>query len=380
MLGKPTKKNCDLRRKNEKKISKKNKMELNNLLALKSSSPQKVENRSPINSETASNTEEIKANKIFSIFDFDDTLFCTKYFDTFSLNYQDIFTCRTSLEEVNILLFNELKELETEIIQLFNELLENDIEICIISNADKKWIENCLTHFLPDFKDLIIENFIQIYSAKNMFSNYMLPSSEWKTKCFKKVVKEKFPEFSGNVALTPPFELKIISIGDSKDELKATFDLLNMKDFRLKVKFVQMISCPSAASIIMQLSYFRKNIEFFLKTDKEFHKMLINIMQKTQTIDIKCDSFKVNVKKKGEEFSREQEESLENFDEISEDSDESEDESESFEDDGEDILEKDNEFKDSSVSLNMNKNDFDDEDENYSEKQLLKRKRKFIDC
>lgn len=357
-------------------------MELNNLLTLTSQNPQKVEIRSPINSETASNTEEIKANKIFAIFDFDDTLFCTKYFDTFSLNYQDIFTCRTSLEEVNILLCNELKELETEIIQLFNELLENDIEICIISNADKKWIENCLTHFLPDFKDLVIENFIQIYSAKNMFSNCVLPSSEWKTKCFKKVVKENFPEFSGNVALTPPFELKIISVGDSKDELKATFDLLNMKDFRMKVKFVQMISCPSAASIIMQLSYLRKNIEFFLKTDKEFHKMLINIMQKTQTIDIKCDSFKVNVKKKGDESFGEDEESLENLEEISEDSEESEEDSEDFEDDGGQILEKKNNFNIKSDTSNMNKNHFSnvDEEDNYLGTQLLKRKRKFIDC
>ena len=102
-----------------------------------------------INSETSSTSGEttLFVTKTLIIFDFDDTLFCTKYFDTFSLIYKDIFTCKISLEEINPCLVRELKQLESTIIDLFINLQQN-YEIIIISNADIKWIKNCLTHFL----------------------------------------------------------------------------------------------------------------------------------------------------------------------------------------------------------------------------------------
>ena len=163
-----------------------------------------------------------KQIKLISIFDWDDTLFCTKYFDTFNLNYSDIFSFKTSLQDSNPYLLNELKDLENSILNLFLELKENNFEIFIISNADKKWIDNCLIHFFQELKEFIEENSIKIYSAKNMFSS-ISNSYFWKKKCFKTVLLDNFKDNN--------LEIKILSIGDSYDEKRATLDLKKIKFF-----------------------------------------------------------------------------------------------------------------------------------------------------
>ena len=169
-----------------------------------------------INSETSSTSGETSLfSKTLIIFDFDDTLFCTKYFDTFALSYQDIFACKVSLEEINPCLVRELKQLESTIIELFINLQQN-YDIIIISNADLKWINNCLTHFLSELKEHINENDIKIYSAKNMFSKIVKNSKEWKSKCFKKVILDMYKNDLNS-------DLNVISIGDSKEEKKSCF-------------------------------------------------------------------------------------------------------------------------------------------------------------
>ena len=219
-----------------------------------------------------------KQIKLISIFDWDDTLFCTKYFDTFNLNYSDIFSFKTSLQDSNPYLLNELKDLENSILNLFLELKENNFEIFIISNADKKWIDNCLIHFFQELKEFIEENSIKIYSAKNMFSS-ISNSYFWKKKCFKTVLLDNFKDNN--------LEIKILSIGDSYDEKRATLDLRKIKFFyKLNVQFVKMIFCPSAASIIIQLKYIENNLKTILNKKSLLQKMIIE--QKNKSIDINC--------------------------------------------------------------------------------------------
>ena len=217
-----------------------------------------------------------KQIKLISIFDWDDTLFCTKYFDTFNLNYSDIFSFKTSLQDSNPYLLNELKDLENSILNLFLELKENNFEIFIISNADKKWIDNCLIHFFQELKEFIEENSIKIYSAKNMsISN----SYFWKKKCFKTVLLDNFKDNN--------LEIKILSIGDSYDEKRATLDLRKIKFFyKLNVQFVKMIFCPSAASIIIQLKYIENNLKTILNKKSLLQKMIIE--QNNKSIVINC--------------------------------------------------------------------------------------------
>ena len=235
-----------------------------------------------INSETSSTSgDTVPIGKTLIIFDFDDTLFCTKYFDTFSVPYKDIFDSRITLEEINPSLVKELKELKNTIIELFNNL-QQKYDIIIISNADIKWINNCLAHFLEELKEYINENNIKIYSAKNIFSKIVKDSNEWKVKCFKKAIKELYKNDLN-------FDLNVISIGDSNKEKKAVFNLSKSNEFnKVNIKFINTISFPSAASIILQLKYLNDNINDMISSNKSLYKMIIQI--KNDKAEINCIS------------------------------------------------------------------------------------------
>ena len=259
----------------------------------------KFQKLSQPNSETTSTTgESPSVPKTLLIFDFDDTLFCTKYFDTFSLPYQNIFTYEISLEEINPCLFKEIKELEKTIIELFVKLQNNNYDVVIVSNADMKWIDNCMTHFLEELKEYINENTIKVYSAKNMYSNVMSGenadysrgrSTGWKIKCFEKVIKDLYGEENESNIIEANIDLNVLSIGDGEDEKKAVFKLSKSKfNFcqNLQSKFIRMIDYPSASSIIIQLEYLQNNINEVLNSNKTTYKMVIEIVN--GTTQIKC--------------------------------------------------------------------------------------------
>ena len=267
----------------------------------------KFPKQSPSNSETVSTTgENLPIPKTLLIFDFDDTLFCTKYFDSFSLPYQDIFTFKTSLEQVNPCLFKEIKELEKKVMELFIELENNNFDFVIVSNADMKWINNCLTHFLEELKEYINENQIKVYSAKNMYSNSNSAQNDeksggstiWKIKCFEKVINDLYSEDNGDNINEANIDLNVLSIGDGEDEKKAVFKL-NKNKFNfcqnLQSKFIRMIGYPSASSIIIQLEYLQNNIDELINSNKTIYKMSIEIV--SGTTQIKCIPHKKKNKK-----------------------------------------------------------------------------------
>ena len=252
----------------------------------------KIEKISQPNSDTASTTgDTISLSKTLLIFDFDDTLFCTKYFDTFSLPYKDIFDFKLSLEQTNPCLFKEIKELEKMLLELFFKLQNSDYDLSIVSNADLKWINNCLIHFLPEFKDYIQDNGIKIYSAKNIIVNEKNRNS--KIKCFEKVVNEIYSseKDTENEPELLNFELNVISIGDGLDERKAVFSLNKNKNKfnfcqNIKSKFIRMIDNPSASSIILQLQYLSDNIQSIIESSKTIFTM--NIEMSNGCTKVKC--------------------------------------------------------------------------------------------
>ena len=235
------------------------------------------------------NPYEKKMEKRIAIFDWDDTLFCTKYLETFQLNFTDIFSFKYSLEETNPYLLNQLKDLENSIIQLFYEIVECKFEIFIVSNADLKWIENCLVHFFFDLNTFIKDENIKIYSAKNIFNG--VSSCLCKIKCFKKVILDNFKDTN--------LILKILSIGDSKHEKKATLNLCKLNYYeKINVKFIQTIRSPSLRSIILQLNYIQENFLDFFENKNIIQK--INIEMKGKNIFIKCNK-EENEREKEEE-------------------------------------------------------------------------------
>ena len=247
---------------------------------------------SQIFSEASSTSGESSLfSRTLLIFDFDDTLFCTKYFDTFSLPYKDIFTCRVSLEEINPCLVRELKQLENTIIDLFSNLCQI-YDIIIVSNADMTWINNCLTHFLEELKDYINDNDIKIYSAKNMLSKFTKNKYEWKVKCFKKVINDLYKD-------DLYFEdFNVISIGDRNEEKKAVFNLGKIvKAHKVKPKFIRMISFPSASTIILQLKYLKNNLINLINENNSIFRLIIQF--KNDNPEIKCVSL---IKEKNEKI------------------------------------------------------------------------------
>ena len=243
-----------------------------------------------IDSETSSTSwDNILISKILIIFDFDDTLFCTKYFDTFSIPYKDIFNNTISLEEINPGLVIELKQLENTILELFNNL-QKKYDIIIISNAEIKWINNCMIYFFEQLNEYINDNKIKIYSAKNIFSKLIKDKSKWKIKCFKKAIKELYKNDIN-------IDLNVISIGDGIEEKEAVFNLTKNTEFnkKIKPKYINMISFPSASSIILQLKYLNDNINDIILSNQSIYKMVIQI--KNDNVEINCVAQK---KKKNE--------------------------------------------------------------------------------
>ena len=250
----------------------------------------KIEKISQPNSDTASTTgESISPSKTLLIFDFDDTLFCTKYFDSFSLPYKDIFDFKLSLEQANLCLFKEIKELEKNLLELFSKLQNNDYDISIVSNADIKWINNCLMHFLPEFSDYIQDNGIKIYSAKNNTSNEKNGNS--KIKCFEKAVNDMYSQENTENEEGLNLELNVIGVGDGADEKNAVFSLNKNKNRfnfcqNIKSKFVKMIDKPSASAIILQLEYLLTNINTIIESNKTLYVM--NIEMTNGCTQVKC--------------------------------------------------------------------------------------------
>ena len=251
----------------------------------------KIEKISQPNSDTASTTgDTISLSKTLLIFDFDDTLFCTKYFDSFSLPYKDIFDFKLSLEQNNPCLFKEIEELEQTLLELFSKLQNSDYDIAIVSNADLKWINNCLMHFLPEFRDYIQENGIKIYSAKDILSNDK--NRNMKIKCFEKVVNEKYSEENNEQnELELNLELNVIAIGDGADEKKAVFSLNQNKNKfnfcqNIRPKFIRMIDYPSASAIILQLKYLLNNINIIKESNKTVY--IMNIEMDNGCSKVKC--------------------------------------------------------------------------------------------
>ena len=250
---------------------------------------QSTNSDSTTTANSSPNPYEKKLEKRIAIFDWDDTLFCTKYLETFQLNFTDIFSFKYSLEETNPYLLNQLKELENSIIQLFYEIVECNFQIFIVSNADLKWIENCLVHFFFDLNTFIKDENIKIYSAKNIFNG--VSSCLCKIKCFKKVILDNFKDTN--------LILKILSIGDSKHEKKATLNLCKLNYYeKINVKFIQTIRSPSLRSIILQLNYIQKNFLDFFQNENVVQK--INIEMKGKNIFIKCNK-EENEREKEEE-------------------------------------------------------------------------------
>ena len=82
--------------------------------------------------------------------------------------------------------------------------------------------------------------------------------------------------------------MKILSIGDSKHEKKATLNLCKLNYYeKINVKFIKSIRSASLRSIILQLNFIQENFIKLIENENVVQR--INIEMKGKKIFIKCN-------------------------------------------------------------------------------------------
>jgi hypothetical protein len=65
-----------------------------------------------INENQIEKDEKYISEHNVAIFDWDDTLFCTKYLEMFKLDYKELFQEKTSIDQIATFLYYEIRKLE----------------------------------------------------------------------------------------------------------------------------------------------------------------------------------------------------------------------------------------------------------------------------
>ena len=141
--------------------------------------------------------------QLVTIFDWDDTLFCTTHLAKYGVIFQS---------QLNEHLSNQIKEVDTKASNLLLAAAELSL-VYIITNAVEGWIEHCLKNFMPSTKKVIKRFGIKVISARSRYDEiFPWESQQWKRKTFIDILEPI------NKSLVT---LNLICIGDSKAEINA---------------------------------------------------------------------------------------------------------------------------------------------------------------
>jgi hypothetical protein len=212
--------------------------------------------------------------------DWDDTLYPTTWIHNNNID------C-TNKEDINKykLFFLELDKSITNLLEILTD--NNDNTVYIVTNANKKWVEQCLL-ILPKTK-AIIEKDVIILSAKDNYNQKTNSVMDWKVLTFRDVVNDVYinnalelgglyaplPTLHTSPSLQPlQFIGNVVSIGDSNYEYTALLNLYEYfknNGFRLfntskkkekeyLLKNIKLVDKPEFDILINQLYVLKKNI------------------------------------------------------------------------------------------------------------------------
>lgn len=211
--------------------------------------------------------------------DWDDTLYPTTWIHNNNID------C-TNKEDINKykLFFLELDKSITNLLEILTD--NNDNTVYIVTNANKKWVEQCLL-ILPKTK-AIIEKDVIILSAKDNYNQKTNSVMDWKVLTFRDVVNDVYInnalELGGLYAPLPTLHTSslqplqfignVVSIGDSNYEYTALLNLyeyFKKNGFRLfntskkkekeyLLKNIKLVDKPEFDILINQLYVLKKNI------------------------------------------------------------------------------------------------------------------------
>jgi hypothetical protein len=212
--------------------------------------------------------------------DWDDTLFPTTWIHNNNIN------C-TNKEDINKykLFFLELDKSLTNLLEILTD--NNNNAVYIITNANKKWVEQCLSN-LPKTSS-IIEKDVTIISSKDMYNQKTNSMMDWKILTFKDIINDVYfnntLELDGGYApithnsIPAQFIGSIISIGDSNYEYTALLNLYEhfknngfklyntskKKEKEYLLKNIKLADKPEFDILINQLHILKKNINTIIE-------------------------------------------------------------------------------------------------------------------
>ena len=169
-----------------------------------------------------------------TVYDFDDTLFCTTHFQSTlqkvkqTMSISDLLVGKLPEELV-------FENLAKSVLDLLNFSMKTSDKVMIITNATKDWVEGIFDDHLPGCTEL--KNKVELFSCHALDTNMC----KWKTKGFEMVLGKYFENGKH----------QLISIGDSYlDRLAALH--IQEKYPNVVVKHVKLQDQPSVKDILQQ--------------------------------------------------------------------------------------------------------------------------------
>lgn len=146
-----------------------------------------------------------------TVFDFDDTLFPTSFFE----RYNFVNVRRRQLPRQLIF---ALPRLEREVIDLLREARRYGA-VKIVSNGSTGWLAFAIQEYMPGLENFLARENIEVLSARDLRRPNVTDAVTWKYDVFRIVLREAY------FSTLCPCSLKFISIGDGEAERQATLAL-----------------------------------------------------------------------------------------------------------------------------------------------------------
>lgn len=172
-------------------------------------------------------------NNTLIIFDWDDTLFPTTWYNKG---------------------YNNLGNLDNIIYHVLKKFSAHG-KLVIVTNAMPIWVESCLEG-LPKTKKIMAQLKIDLISARQLYQ-YRADMSEWKKYAFgSEIIKSQ-----GNIK-------HVISIGDAEYEYNALVNLYNITETKKILKSVKLLKQPDFHILKEQLEILYKNASIICSNKK----------------------------------------------------------------------------------------------------------------
>lgn len=196
------------------------------------------------------------------ILDWDDTLFPTTWIVKNNINIEN------DIEKYK----KEFIKLDKLLYKTFKKLL-NYGQVAIITNAMLKWVLMSLK-VLP-ITSKLINNKIQIISARDECENSDIELKYWKTVIFNDYVTLNFKNQKS--------VQNILSIGDAEYEINALINLNDKKYKKRLLKAVKFIPMPKYEVLLEQIEILNESIENICNQTSHMDLKIIPIEEQNET-------------------------------------------------------------------------------------------------